>query len=196
MNSELSYGEKFALHAAVGVARSQAAGSSRGGGSSGAKVVGGTASQLSGGKFANGARTAGFQYLFNERGKFSGSFKRKIADFTGRSKVIYEGRENIKFNSLSIDGLLEISARVLFKINIDIPPTSIGLGTEYGRREYEFKLGTQEEFYTSDGYGGNREITSYGDRNHSGRMKYRPIEEDTTVYSRERFQICILGVCN
>ena len=33
-NSELSYGEKFALHAAVGVAGSQAAGSSRGGGSS------------------------------------------------------------------------------------------------------------------------------------------------------------------
>ncbi len=66
VNSELSYGEKFALHAAVGVARSQAAGSSRGGGSSGAKVVGGTASELSGGKFANGALSNSFQYLFIE----------------------------------------------------------------------------------------------------------------------------------
>ena len=31
-----------------------------------ASAVGGTASELSGGKFANGARTSGFQYLFNE----------------------------------------------------------------------------------------------------------------------------------
>ena len=87
-NSELSYGEKFALHAAVGVARSQTAGSSRGGGSSGVKVVGGTASELSGGKFANGARTAAFAYSFGE-------IARNVQSQTGERALRFSSKDEL-----------------------------------------------------------------------------------------------------
>jgi RHS repeat-associated protein len=51
-------------------------------------VIGGTASKISGGKFANGAQTGAFQYLFNQAGE---SLKRNLAT-PEQAKIIQQVR--------------------------------------------------------------------------------------------------------
>lgn len=62
-------------------------------------IIGGTASVISGGKFANGARTATYQYLFNQAGN---SFKRMWESFRKSMTIIQS--ELPKYVSSSVDG--------------------------------------------------------------------------------------------
>jgi len=57
-------------------------------------VVGGTASKISGGKFANGAQTGAFQYLFNQGGKY---LKKKHA-ISAAKRLVEAQFKNAEYN--------------------------------------------------------------------------------------------------
>ncbi|EGG95528.1 Rhs family protein [gamma proteobacterium IMCC1989] len=59
-------------------------------GAAGAALVGGTASVLGGGKFANGAQTAAIQYLFNQVASSSGKSNSKTG-FWAQTKAFFRG---------------------------------------------------------------------------------------------------------
>ncbi len=69
------------------------------GGTIGSAVIGGTASVISGGKFANGAKTAAFQFMFNQAAKIINKHKRLrmrvLADAASDPKLtIYLSKDN------------------------------------------------------------------------------------------------------
>jgi len=66
-----------------------------------AGVIGGTASSIGGGRFANGAQTSAFQYLFNE---VSGEGDSDAKSFIGKAKKLIGGLKRF-FNVGSTDSL-------------------------------------------------------------------------------------------
>jgi RHS repeat-associated protein len=63
-------------------------------GTAGAALVGGTASRLGGGKFANGARTAAIQYMFNQAATAAETRRQEIFE---EARSYFAGEENIEY---------------------------------------------------------------------------------------------------
>ena len=160
-----------------------------------AALIGGAISSINGGKFSTGAVTAAMGYAFNyakhevREDVFNG--KQRVESLTGNTRISWEGIENVKWNKVNIDGIIE------FVIKRPLPELSIKTGIESGYREYEYRLGTESYQAVSDGtsWGGNVNKIQTGSIRWANETAWKRIKQDTTTFSRRRYGGCIGMAC-
>ena len=173
------------------------------GGSIVAAAIGGTASAVTGGKFANGAQTAAFQFLFNagvsaqkDYSEVTSSCSQEqcvisgyepVLRMTGESNVQWHGDGSISWDELPLDPIVELIVRR------PVLAMSFRKGTEYGHRVYEYERGFREYFTVV----ADLKVLElqYGNTHWTGATMRMPYQFDDSYYKRRRYQFCVGGSC-
>ena len=104
-------------------------------------VIGGTASEISGGKFSNGAKTAAFQYLYNQAGEFivdaltreMQTWRAAVRDLLGQDPTVNDDPRNnvpphLVLNELSVQSGRVASTCLMMRHPCSGPAGAINLG--------------------------------------------------------------------